>query len=94
MNSDTLEFNIQKLNAQITILNDIKDTIEQLNKRYIEYIDERLVPNWTTDNGIVSIGRLRGFSERNIQDFITYLNLRISNLKDDVTKYLNQIEQA
>lgn len=91
--TDLLQFNAPQLDAQIKILEGIRDTIKLANTRYIGYIDEKLVPNWTTDNGIVSVGKLKDFSERNIQDFITYLDLRINDL-NDALQSVKGIEQA
>lgn len=80
--ADTLEFSPEGVSNTVKLLEEIRDMMVSTKEKYLDYIDTNLVPHWVTDNGIKTVTRLRVFATEDIQQFIDYLNNRITNLAD------------
>lgn len=93
MYSDNLEFNTEQLQVQIGVLENIRDVITNSKTKYIDYINNQLSPNWTTEAGIKTVNELINFAEVDIQSFIQYLTNRISDLEAAKQRTI-QIDQA
>lgn len=81
MYGDNMKFDTAALGAQIGVMQEIRDTISTLKTNYVDYINESLKPNWTTDAGVKSTDELINFAEVDIQSFIIYLDNRIADLE-------------
>ena len=79
--ADLLEFNEVQLGAMIEIIEDVRDKMVVSKSSYDDYITNSLAPGWTTENGLKTVSDLRIFSNENIQQFITYIDNRIMELK-------------
>ena len=93
MYSDNLEFNTEQLQVQIGVLENIRDVITNSKTKYIDYINNQLSPNWTTEAGIKTVNELINFAEVDIQSFTQYLTNRISDLEAAKQRTI-QIDQA
>ena len=87
--SDNLEFNETQLAAQIELLENVRDMINNLKTSYLDYVNSQLRPDWTTDNGIKSVDSLERFANNNIQEFITYFDNRIADLREALQSVKN-----
>ncbi len=79
--SDNLEFNEPQLEAQIEILEGIREMLTKLKNQYVDYVESQLRPNWTTDSGVKSVESLEKFANINIQEFINYFDQKINDLR-------------
>ncbi len=91
--SDNLEFNSEQLQAQIGIMENVRDMMVSAKEKYMDYISQQLSPNWTTENGQKTVNELLNYAETDIQSFINYLNNRIEDLTVSQQKTV-QIDQS
>lgn len=78
--SDLLQFNEGQLAEMIGIMEEIHAKMTTSKNAYDDYVANQLSPAWTTDNGRKSVSDLQSFSEQDIQNFINYINSRVSDL--------------
>lgn len=81
MYGDNLEFSTPQLEELIGILEEVKATIQASKNNYVDYVNNQLSPNWTTEGGRKTVSELINFADTNIQSFITYLDNNIANLE-------------
>lgn len=90
---DMLSFNTTTLQTQIGVLTEVRDTIQNLKTKYVDYVNNQLRPAWKLDGGDITANQLINFAEIDIEAFITYLTERISDLEAAKVKTI-QIDQA
>ena len=82
---DMLTFNHSQIRQAINLLTQIKGEIEKILTNYFDYVDTSLRPAWNTQNGQVSVNKLKEFGNNDIKAFIEYLQLRIEDLEQAAT---------
>lgn len=91
--SDNLDFSLEGLQAQIGVLEEVRNVISQLKNDFLGYNESNLKPYWATAGSVVAQSRLEGFIHNDIDSFIQYLDGRINDLKSALSD-LHKIDEA
>ena len=90
---DMLTFNHGQINQAIKLMTELKGEIEKILTNYFDYVDTSLRPAWYTQNGQITVDRLKEFGNNDIKSFITYLEQRIQDLEQAAVN-AQKIDQA
>ncbi len=93
MKDGDLEFSVSETIEAIEKLKDIMVDNNRIKENFISYIDTKMAPYWTTEEGLETIEELRNFVNNDYQDFINYLNDR-TNALESILPNLNAIDHA
>ena len=88
---DRLDFSIEGVRKSVE---NLRSGNEQNQKKFIDYIDSKLAPEWNTTNGVEAVAELRNFVNTQFQEYIDYLNNRIDAVEYDVVPALENINNA
>ncbi len=81
MYNDNLDFSPEGLQAQIGVLEEVRDVIKQLKNDFVAYNEANLKPYWSTAGSLLAQAKLESYINHDIEDFILYLDGRINDLK-------------
>lgn len=90
-NSDNLSFDIESLKQSVQNLEQIKLQMASSQKEFLNYINGPLTDSWNTDKGKDSIQSLRAFLEEDFQNYIKYLNAKITDFENIIIPELQNI---
>lgn len=93
MTEGDLEFSVRETIEAIERLKDIMVDNNRIKDNFISYIDTKMAPYWTTEEGLETIEELRDFVNNDYQEYINYLNDRINAL-ESIIPNLNAIDRA
>ncbi len=89
------------LNFDIDGTKRVAENLETINgenveneKKFEDYIAEKIEKVWITENGKRTAEDLKEFLETDFKSYVDYLNGRIETLGTEVVHTLNEIDQA
>lgn len=92
--SDRLDYSIDGVRKAAEEMRADNKANEKNKELFIDYINNQLVPEWNTPQGKAAIEDLKGFAEKDFQDYINYLNDKIDALENIVIPALERINNA
>jgi len=91
---DRLDFSIEGVKRSVENLRAGNEQNQKNKTAFIEYIDNKLTPEWNTVEGKVAVQELKNFVNTQFQEYIDYLNNRIDAVEYDVIPALENINRA
>ena len=91
---DRLDFSISGVEKSIEYLREENSLNQKNQEKCLDYINNTLAPQWTTNGGTEALDELRTFVQTRFQEYVDYLNGRIDVLENDIVPALIRINNA
>ena len=91
---EKLEYNIANLTKEVQEMKRQNSINKRNQQTFFDYIDTKLSKEWNTAHGQEVVRELREFVEKDFQEYISYLDRKISIFEDSIIPALNEIHNA
>ena len=92
--NDRLDFSIDGVKRAIEEMRESNSQNEKNKEAFLDYVRTKLAPEWNTEQGKEIIAELENFANSKFQEYIDYLNGKISDLDNVVVPALERINNA
>ncbi len=90
---DSIEFNISGVQSASDGMSEENAANKTLKEQFVDYVQDRLAPAWVSAGGETQINDLIGFADGKYQEYIDYLDQKISGLEAAIPN-LHNIDNA